>query len=426
MPTSGLSFPAVLTRRPVVITLSVIAAAAYFFRIRLHPGGGTDLYPQAAECMIKGLPISTCSPDFTYPPLFSFLVIPMVYLPMWARHLGWYLLLLALTVGSIRIAERLVLAAFEFAPSDLERQWLRLASVVLSLNFLLSVFEHQAYDVMVLFCILVGLTGLAKNNWTWMSLGLGFAAAIKATPLLFLPYLLLKQGWKPSALCLGAYAGFSVLPDVFLSIEGGQGTYYGNWLGQVGLQPFLGNYLDHLPAQRPVSDPFWFVDNPHNYSLRQLVLHFTLYLNIQEYFPRLLYGLYGLCGLLGLAVLRWTGESKAAPVVDGSLILIGMLLLSPMSSRTHFVVLLLPFMTTTAYLLMKPLHRPYLLPASVLSCLLNNFTSKDLVGRKLAALAEPWGPVIFGTIMLGLALAYIAYMEKQQPRTASAMDPETG
>jgi len=402
------------TRRQLLLVSSCIALVAYYFRFSLHPGGGTELYPQAAECMVNGLPMNTCKPDFTYPPVFAFMVIPLIYLPMWARHLTWYLTLIGLTYASFRLAESLVLEAFQYQLTGRQLVLFRVVSVALSLNFILAGFEHQAYDVIVLFCLLVGLTGLAKNRPLWVTLGMGMAAAIKATPLLFLPYLFLKRGWKPFALCLGVYVGLSILPDVFLSIDGGQGTYYGNWVRQVALQPFIGETAAGMPMQRPLHDKFWAGDNPSNFSLRQLVLHLSLQFGIPEYFSQLLYGLYGLCSLFGLLVFRWTSQLKIAPVLDGSLLLIGMLLLSPMSSRTHFVTLLLPFAAISAYMFMEPAHRPFLTIASGLSCLLNNLTSRDLVGRQLAKLAEPWGPVVFGTIILGLAIGYIAHAESKR------------
>jgi hypothetical protein len=260
-----------LTRRHLLLLASLIVLVAYYFRFSLHQGGGTELYPQAAACMVKGLPMNTCNPDFTYPPVFAFIVIPFIYLPMWARHVTWYLVLLGLTYASFRLAEGLVLEAFEYSPTGRQQVLFRIVSVALPLNFILAGFEHQAYDVMVLFCVLVGLTGLARNRLMWVSLGFGSAAAIKATPLLFLPYLLLRREWKPFMLCLGAYVGLSLLPDVFLSIDGGQGTYYGNWVRQVALQPFIGETAAGVPMQHPLHDKFWQGDNPNNLSLRQLV-----------------------------------------------------------------------------------------------------------------------------------------------------------
>ena len=84
-----------------------------------------------------------------------------------------------------------------------------------------------------------------------------------------------------------------------------------------------------------------------------------------------------------------------------------MLLLSPMSSKSHFVVLMLPFMVITAYMMTDQRLRTGLILTSVLSCALNNLTSQDLVGRPLAVMAGYWGSVTLGTITLALAIGYL-------------------
>jgi hypothetical protein len=90
-----------------------------------------------------------------------------------------------------------------------------------------------------------------------------------------------------------------------------------------------------------------------------------------------------------------------------------MLLLSPMSSKSHFVVLMLPFMVITAYMMTDQRLRTGLILTSVLSCALNNLTSQDLVGRQLAVMAGYWGSVTLGTITLALAIGYLANIRQK-------------
>ena len=78
----------------------------------------------------------------------------------------------------------------------------RLVSLVLAFNFVLADLENQAFDVLVLFFLLIGLIGLTRENAIWSSIGFGVAAALKATPLLFFPYILFKKGWKLFTLCV--------------------------------------------------------------------------------------------------------------------------------------------------------------------------------------------------------------------------------
>ena len=79
----------ILFRRHPMTVLLLIGVALYYFRFSLHPDGMT-LYPKAAACMLNGQPMGSCSPGFTYPPLFGFAMIPFVFLPMWLRNVLWY------------------------------------------------------------------------------------------------------------------------------------------------------------------------------------------------------------------------------------------------------------------------------------------------------------------------------------------------
>ena len=385
----------------------LIGIGLYYFRFSLHPDGMT-LYPMAAGCMLNGQPIGSCSPGFTYPPVFGFAMIPFVFLPMWVRNILWYAVLIGATWWSFRLAESLVCSSFgiQFDKTELTR--FRIVSLLLVLNFVLADLENQAYDILVLLLILIGLIGLARDRPVWSTLGIGLAAALKATPLLFFPYILFKKGWKLFALCVICYLMFSLLPDLFLNVENGRTTFFGNWVRQVALQPFF-------PGDSGGMTRFWEGENDLNQSLRALVYRITLGLHVRQHFTLTLYSTYSLCVIYLLWVI-WHSQKLPNPVVfDGSLIIIAMLLLSPMSSKSHFVALLLPFMVVTAHMMSDLQLRNALLFASVLSCVLNNLTSRDLVGRQLSELAGYGGSVTFGTITLALAIGYMVNVKQKDP-----------
>jgi hypothetical protein len=385
--------------------LLLIGVALYYFRFSLHPDGMT-LYPKAAACMLNGQPIGSCSPGFTYPPLFGFVVIPFVFLPMWLRNVLWYAVLIGCTYGSFRLTESLVCQSLgiQFDKQDLTR--FRLISLALVLNFVLADLENQAYDVLVLFCLLVGLTGLTKEKPVLSIIGFGLGAALKATPLLFFPYILFRKGWKLFTLCVLCYLTLSLLPDLFLRVEDGLTTYYGNWIRQVALQPFF-------PGDSGGMGRFWEGENNLNQSLRAFVYRITLGMHIQQHFIPVLYGVYGLCLFYMLWVFSRSCKFHNCVVLDGALLIIGMLLLSPMSSKSNFVALMLPFMMMTAYMMTDPRLRKGLILASVVSCALNNLTSKDLVGRQLSVMAGYGGSVTLGTITIALAIGYLVSIRQK-------------
>jgi hypothetical protein len=213
----------------------------------------------------------------------------------------------------------------------------------------------------------------------------------------------------------------SVLPDLFLTVEQGQSTYYGNWIRQVALQPFFAGDTGGMPR-------FWEGENDLNQSLRALVYRITLGLDVQRHFNSILYATYCLCLLYMLWVFSCSVELRNHVALDGSLVIIGMLLFSPMSSKSHFVALILPFMVVTAHMLSIPPLRNTLAFASVLSCVLNNLTSRDLVGRAIAQIAGHAGSVTLGTITLAVAIGYIVNVNrKSRPLTREpAMRPYKG
>jgi hypothetical protein len=375
------------------------------------------LYPKSAACMLNSQPMASCSQSFTYPPLFGFMMIPFVYLPMWLRNVLWYAVLIGCTWGSFRLAESLVCESLciQFDKQELTR--FRFVSLALVLNFVLADLENQAYDVLVFFFVLIGLTGLTREKPVWSIIGFGLGAALKATPLLFFPYILFRKGWKLFTLCVLCYLTLSLLPDLFLNVEDGLTTYYGNWIRQVALQPFF-------PGDSGGMQQSWEGENNLNQSLRAFVYRITLGIHIQQHFIPILYGVYGLCLLYMLWVFSRSVKLHNYVLLDGSLLLIGMLLLSPMSSKSHFVTLMLPFMVVTAYMMTDQRLRTGLILTSVLSSALNNLTSKDLVGRQLSVMAGYWGSVTLGTITLALVIGYlVSFKTKKQVATRSAIEP---
>jgi glycosyl transferase family 87 len=407
----------IFLRRYSMAVLLLIGVALYYFRFSLHPDG-MALYPKSAACMLNSQPMASCSPSFTYPPLFGFMMIPFVYLPMWLRNVLWYAVLIGCTWGSFRLAESLVSQSLgiQFDKQELTR--FRFVSLALVLNFVLADLENQAYDVLVFFFVLIGLTGLTREKPVWSIIGFGLGAALKATPLLFFPYILFRKGWKLFTLCVLCYLTLSLLPDLFLNVEDGLTTYYGNWIRQVALQPFF-------PGDSGGMQQSWEGENNLNQSLRAFVYRITLGIHIQQHFIPILYGVYGLCLLYMLWVFSRSVKLHNYVVLDGSLLLIGMLLLSPMSSKSHFVTLMLPFMVVTAYMMTDQRLRTGLILTSVLSSALNNLTSKDLVGRQLSVMAGYWGSVTLGTITLALVIGYlVSFKTKKQVATRRAIEPQ--
>ena len=209
----------------------LIAAVAYY--PRFLKSSSMVLYPEGAHCLLHGQVMHTCSFPFTYPPLFAFLMLPFDPMPMWLRNLLWYLVTLGATIGSFKLSEMIARSAIAVPLTAAELIWLRLLALVLSLKFLLAVFENQSYDALCVFAVLLGLAALVTGREFWGGAALAIGAALKATPIIFLPYLLWKRHFAAAAAFACVFILASYLPDIFFTPEGAAHGYFNTWLREV-------------------------------------------------------------------------------------------------------------------------------------------------------------------------------------------------
>src|SRR6516164_620276 len=305
-----------------------LVAAAYYPRFVKLPAG-METYPQAAACLWHGQVLQVCDPGFTYPPFFALVMLPFVPMPLWLRDLVWYGVTLAAAFGAFKLSETIAGKSLAAPLVRAELFWLRLFALLLSAKLILAVFENQAYDALVLVAVLIGLFALSADRPLAAGAGLALAAALKATPLIFLPYLLLKRYFVAAAAFVLVYALASLLPDLLFAPAGGPG-YFSTWLGEVA-GPALGINRAGAPFA------FWDGANILNHSLRGAVA-----LNVDEAHHR---GLFeaalafadGCFVVLVGTLLAVSPRRPQAIAIDGSLLLIAMLMLSPMTSRSHYV-----------------------------------------------------------------------------------------
>src|SRR5882724_4737912 len=367
----------------------LIAAAVYFPRFA-HDSTGM-LYPQAGECLLLQQALRACAPAFTYPPAFAFAMIPFATLSAGAWNVVWYLITLAATVLSYRLAEALALHLVPgpWPPRDLAR--LRILGLPLTLFGLLCLVEKR------------DITGAAL---------LAVAAALKAMPIIFLPYLLLKRRFVGAAVFILVLLGLSFLPDLFFTPQGADHGYFVSWLRDIA----GGGLLENAGAAKAA---FWSGPNPLNHSIHGAIARLVDGTPYEEDFLVILRtAQIGFVGVLGvLLIVSARGESTIP--VDGSLLIIAMLMLSPMTSRSHYVTLMLPYTATVAYWLRD--RRTKLLGAAVMaiSFLLATVTSGDLVGKAITDWAYRTSQIEVGALMLIVYLAAILW-NSRRPRAEPA------
>ena len=371
--------------------------------------GGTAIFLLAGDCMLQGQPLAACSPGYSYPPLLAFVMIPLSLLPLWAGKLAWYGVVIATTYGCFRICESLTIRSFGLTRKELF--WVRLFTLVLSLKFVLAVFANQAYDSLVFFFLLVGLYGLSENKTFLGAFGLATAAALKAVPLLMLLYPLLHRKWKLFALGVALCAVFSFLPDVLFPPSPPNAGYLRTWVsGFAG-----GGLLGTRPAEG--YSQFFQGTSDFNQSLKTFVYRWVVPGNMQwqdvgAQAQVILYAVYLVYCLAALAIVLRSTKMEGAHLWGASVVVISMLMLSPISSKSHFVVLLLPHMAIVACLLKHRELWARTVPLLCGSFVLSVLASRGFVGRELSIKMLSLGSITIATLLLLAVVALIVFRKR--------------
>lgn len=388
---------------------AAVAIAAYYPRF-INDAGGLQVYPAAAECLLRGETPLHCTTSafvspFAYPPFFALLSVPLLAMPGWLQEAFWYAVLIGTLFGSLRLCEVLARRMFPGEWTERELIQFRILSFVLSLKFVLAVLENQAFDSISLIFILLGLLALVSQRSILAGASLGFATALKITPLLFLPYLLIKRRFAGAAAFVVALAFLTLLPDMLLPPSESSHTVV--WLREVVIAPFYKDPNMLYPT-------FWLSNSPMNQSLRGMLARVVSggiehgIVDSPE-FNILLRSVMGLYALgVGLIMLKSLRHDRLI-ATDGALLIVSTLLLSPVSSQSHFVGLMLPYAILAAALIKDRSTRVLNAALLLTSFVLATATSNDLVGRTFTGWAL-WNSLpTWGTLTLAIALGVLIW-----------------
>ncbi|MFF4593034.1 glycosyltransferase 87 family protein [Amycolatopsis sp. NPDC001319] len=181
-----------------------------------HLGADSAVYRAGALTLLKGEPLYTTGdlttlPDwvrlpFTYTPAAAALFVPLVLVP---AGLVWGV------VAVLSVVSLTVVIAVVAHPS----RWWLLGGTVLALGLepvWKTLFLGQINLILMAF-VVVDVLVLSLRGSRWAGVLIGVAAAIKLTPLIFVPHLFFTGRWKDGLRALGTFVGleaimFAVIP----------------------------------------------------------------------------------------------------------------------------------------------------------------------------------------------------------------------
>lgn len=200
----------------VLALLAVGAAGAFLLTYpRAFLGTDFDVYRGAAAAVLRGEPLygfaSSLNLQFTYPPIAAMVFTPLALLPATVAGAVWTLL----SVLAMEAVIWSLLGPLGVTDPAARIRWTAVASLVMlplaPVTFNLWIGQ---INIILLLLVIVDLVG-AKGRFR--GVGVGIAAGIKLTPLIFVPYLLFTRDRRAAgtaALTFGAtiLASFLLLP----------------------------------------------------------------------------------------------------------------------------------------------------------------------------------------------------------------------
>jgi hypothetical protein len=406
-----------LLNHPYTAVSVVFFVALGIVSVGRHSSEWDAVYVAAARLLWQGRDIYRDCPAFTYPPFSALLMMPFLALP---AHLGraiWYAISVVSLIYVVKTAWRLAggRPVEPLTPIPGREQLAFIIGQLCALQFALNALTHLQTDLLIAALLMAGCAAIAAGRYFRAASWIGLAAAFKATPLLFAPYLLWRKQWLAAAWLIGVTVMVNLLPNAIHGPPDG-GPWLAEWCNQY-LKPMAAS--GYMPGA-------WRNDLNNNQSLagaanRWLATTWTIDADgfravdrpgrAGTPLIRLLF--LAACGVMVLpaAWAMWRRRAADDPpwrMIECGMILLLMVLLSPNSSRGHFCVLYLPAFCL-ARLAVRPsgavLLRGFLAAAVICSTLSIHLRYKFTMAPEQVLL---WaGVVMFAAVFLLLASAGI-------------------
>jgi Glycosyltransferase family 87 len=363
---------------------------------------------------------------YLYPPVLAELMIPLALLPLPLAAYLWFLISLSATVIAARMSASLAVCQSNKGPAtapglpdrppsiatkgfvifitDPAKQRSAIAWLVgiILLRFILDNYKLGQVNLIITALGVAHVYFYATNRRRWSVAMLALAAAIKLTPALLLAYHLARRRWHFAAVCAacsGLLMAASFLPfgaratDTFsLFFNRTVRNQQGFDLAYSGNQSLRG-FVARLTDQTPTGEHRQVSDTPSETGVRQPSSALTL----------------GLAAIL-LTVAFIAAALARTEIAAAAPFFCCMVMLSPLSWKAHFVILILP----VAFLIREALdaspgRRKRLLLAVLLAVFgLSNLTSKNLFGEGFAAWCDARSLVLAAAFIVYLAAVWQA------------------
>jgi hypothetical protein len=352
------AFEQILAHPYSSVTIVVLTAMG-IVAVARHSSEFDDGYIAASRALVQGKDFYRAVPTDTYPPFSAWFFAAFTFLPVRLARGIWWVVCAVSLVTIVKMGWRLA-GGSALEPLGRPRTPARehiafLIGHAIALQLSLNALTHCQTDLPIAALLILGCAAIAREKFVRAALWIGLAAAFKATPLLFAPYLLLRRRWVAAGLLVAVMIACNLLPDTIHRPD--HGMWLSRWAGHY-LTPMAksnyvpGDWKNNLNNNQSLAGAAgrWLTSSPWEDSDELRSVHrpgTASALVTRSVFAGLCIGV-----MIPVTWAAWRRRTRlipadtAPPAVDPHMIACGiimllMLLFSPNSSRAHFCVMYL-------------------------------------------------------------------------------------
>ena len=405
----------------------VVLVAACFYSLKAAGNASAIIrWQPLVQSVVRGENVYnewTKDGSFPYPPFAALVLWPLTQLPPLAAGLTWFCLKVLMAGAAFHWSIQLATGRGERFS-----RWQVAALLLLASRPILSDLQHGNINILILFLVTAGLVAFRDGRDGLAGTMIALAAAIKLTPLLFIPYFAVKRQWRLVAWSVAALVVFMLaVPGPIIGWERNWWLIR-SWSGAM-VEPYvLEGKVETLQTNQSLPG-VWMrlvTDSPGI----ELDDGTQLRVNCLALDPRS--AQWALKAII-LAIVAWSAWLVRGPLTDRgdrrvacefALVFLVMLLISERSWKHHFVTLVLPFAVLLAELgrgSSTAAMRRYVWGSTVVAFFLIASTSSELTGWLMDGRGHKYaqGYGMFGASAL-ILMAAILLLLRASPRTSSS------
>jgi hypothetical protein len=363
---------------------------------------------------------------YIFPPFFAIICAPFAALGWKAFVIIWFVV----SFAGILIVALLCAGIARHKTGKAALVVLAFLALALCARPVISDFQNGQVNSFIFLLTALSLFLFVRRQDGASGIVMAFAASIKLTALIFLPYFIFKGAYKTAlGMLLGLLFTLFLLPMVCFGparMSSLYSSFYGKMVGpftSVSEAPEV--YSAAGQSLRAAAGRYLTDTNAAHHADYEIRVNFA---NLPEstVWKIVLAGCVVLTLITAFCARANPADKSRRDLIALELgaVLLLMLMVSPMSRKAHFVVLMLPFAAALNYL---QLHRgdpqrrgPYqlLFVVTAAAFVIFNLTSPDVVGKKAAVYLLALSSFFFATIALYLASCLTLLKERpvRKPR----------